>query len=90
MKLSNLRAEMQQRLKRVLKDTGIHLKTVSLTDGFDAMDTDKNSEIVRLAEKMTKSESQIVAFGTEAPYYNSMGLETIVMGPVGNNIQYLL
>jgi len=81
MKLSDLRAEMQQRLKHVLKDSGIQLKTIALTDGFDAMDTDKNSGIVQLAEKMTHSESQIVAFGTEAPYYNAMGLETIVMGP---------
>jgi acetylornithine deacetylase len=67
MKLEDLRTEMQQRLKQVLKNT--------------AMDTDKNAEIVQLAEKMTASDSQIVAFGTEAPYYNSMGLETIVMGP---------
>jgi len=81
MKLADLRAEMQKRLKLVLKGTGIQLKTVALTDGFDAMDTDKNSTIVKLAEKMTASESQIVAFGTEAPYYNSMGIETIVMGP---------
>jgi len=81
MKLEDLRAEMQQRLKQVLKNTGIQLKTVSLTDGFDAMDTAKSAEIVQLTEKMTASESQIVAFGTEAPYYNSMGLETIVMGP---------
>ena len=81
MKLEDLRIEMQQRLKQVLNDTGIQLKTVSLTDGFDAMDTAKSAEIVLLAEKMTASESQIVAFGTEAPYYNSMGLETIVMGP---------
>jgi len=81
MKLEDLRIEMQQRLKQVLKNTGIQLKTASLTDGFDAMDTATNTEIVQLAEKMTASESQIVAFGTEAPYYNSMGLETIVMGP---------
>ena len=81
MRLSDLRVDMQQRLKQVLKNSGIQLKTISLTDGFDAMHTDKNSEIVQLAEKMTDSESQIVAFGTEAPYYNSMGLETIVMGP---------
>ena len=81
MKLSDLRSEMQKRLKHVLRDTGIQLKTVSLTDGFDAMDTDKNSEIVKLAEKMTNTESQIVAFGTEAPYYNDIGLQTIVMGP---------
>lgn len=81
MKLTDLRAEMQQRLKNVLLNTGIQLKTVSLTDGFDAMDTDKNSDLVQRAEKMTHTDSQIVAFGTEAPYYNAMGMETIVMGP---------
>lgn len=81
MKLSDLRAEMQVRLKHVLQETGIKFKTIPLTDGFDAMDTDKNAEIVKLAEKMTHSESQIVAFGTEAPYYNDIGLQTIVMGP---------
>ena len=81
MKLSDLRSEMQQRLINVLLNTGIQLKTVSLTDGFDAMDTDKNSDLVQRAEKMTLTDSQIVAFGTEAPYYNAMGMETIVMGP---------
>jgi len=81
MKLSDLRTEMQQRLKHVLHNTGIKFKTIPLTDGFDALDTDKNSDLVKLAEKMTHTESQIVAFGTEAPYYNGIGLETIVMGP---------
>jgi len=81
MKINDLRAEMQQRLKQVLHGSGIQLKTIALTDGFDAMETDKNSDLVKLAEKMTHSESRIVAFGTEAPFYNAMGLETIVMGP---------
>ncbi len=81
MKINNLRAEMQQRLNQVLHGSGIQLKTIALTDGFDAMETDKNSDLVKLAEKMTHSESKIVAFGTEAPYYNDIGLETIVMGP---------
>ncbi|MFV2005389.1 MAG: M20/M25/M40 family metallo-hydrolase, partial [Gammaproteobacteria bacterium] len=81
MKISELRSEMQQRLKQVLQGSGIQLKIVKLTDGFDAMETDKNSDLVQLAEKMTNTESQAVAFGTEAPYYNAMGMETIVMGP---------
>ncbi len=81
MKITELRAEMQQRLKHVLHDTGIQLKTVPLFDGNDAMQTDKNSELVKLAEKMTHSESQTVAFCTEAPFYNEIGLQTIVMGP---------
>jgi len=72
---------MQQQLKQVLQKTGIQFKTVPLFDGVDAMATDKTSELVKLAEKMTLSESQVVAFATEAPYYNKMGLQTIVMGP---------
>ncbi len=81
MKVSELRAEMQQRLKHVLQETGIQFKTIPLFDGVDAMETDKNAELVKLAEKMTNTESQVVAFGTEAPYYNEIGLQTIVMGP---------
>ena len=81
MKVTDLRAEMQQRLKNVLRSTGIHFKTVALFDGVDAMETSKNSELVKLAEKMTGTDSQAVAFATEAPYYNAMGLDTIVMGP---------
>jgi len=81
MKIDELRAEMQLRLKNVLQDTGIQFKTVALFDGVDATETDKHSELVTLAEKMTNTESQAVAFGTEAPYYNELGLETIVMGP---------
>lgn len=81
MKIPELRAEMQQRLKRVLQATGIRFKTVPLFDGVDAMATDKDSELVKLAEKMTKSEAQVVAFSTEAPFYNEIGLQTIVMGP---------
>ena len=81
MRVSDLRAEMQQRLKNVLQETGIQFKTISLFDGVDAMETDKNAELVKLAEKMTNTESQVVAFSTEAPFYNEIGLQTIVMGP---------
>jgi acetylornithine deacetylase len=81
MKVSDLRFEMQHRLKHVLLGTGIQFKTVPLFDGVDAMETDKNSALVKLAEKMTNTKAQAVPFSTEAPYYNAMGLETIVMGP---------
>ena len=81
MQVSDLRNEMQQRLQQVLLDTGIQFKTTSLFDGVDAMETDKNSALVKLAEKMTNTEAQAVAFSTEAPYYQTMGLDTIIMGP---------
>jgi len=81
MKVEDLRAEMQRRLQQVLMDTGISFKTVALFEGVDAIETDKHSNLVKLAEKMTHSEARSVAFGTEAPYYNQIGLETIIMGP---------
>lgn len=81
MSIADLRSEMQKRLKHVLHNSGITLRTIALSEGFDAMNTDKNADIVKLAEKMTGTEAQIVAFGTEAPYYNAIGLQTIVMGP---------
>ena len=81
MKIDDLRDEMQLRLKNVLLNTGITFKTVALFDGVDAVETSSTSEIVQLAEKMTNTEAKAVAFGTEAPYYNSLGLESIVMGP---------
>jgi len=37
----------------------------------------------RLNRKISSTESQAVAFGTEAPFYNQIGLETTVMGPGG-------
>jgi len=81
MKIADLRSEMQRRLKHVLEETGIKLTTVPLFDGIEAIETDKNTGLVKLAEKMTDSEACAVAFATEAPHYSQLGLETIVMGP---------
>ena len=81
MKVTDLRHEMQQRLQHVLRDSGIEYRHVPLFDGIDAVETGKSAGLVKLAEQMTQSESKAVAFATEAPFYKTMGLETIVMGP---------
>jgi acetylornithine deacetylase len=81
MKISDLRSEMHRRLQEVLRDSGISLQTVGLFDGIEAVETSSESALVKLAERMTNSEAKAVAFGTEAPFYNSMGMDSIVMGP---------
>ena len=45
------------------------------------MHTDRESEITQYLESLTQKPSSAVAFGTEAPFYNEMGCETIVLGP---------
>ncbi len=45
------------------------------------MDTAQASEIAQHLKFLTGKSASSVAFGTEAPYYNSMQTETIVIGP---------
>jgi acetylornithine deacetylase len=45
------------------------------------METPATSEIVRCSEALTGYSAAAVAFGTEGPYFNQMGIDTIVLGP---------
>ncbi|MEE4299033.1 MAG: acetylornithine deacetylase [Pseudomonadales bacterium] len=38
-------------------------------------------ELIRLVEKLTGVEAGAVAFGTEAPFYQQLGMEAVVLGP---------
>lgn len=40
-----------------------------------------DTELVRVAERLTGYTAAAVGFGTEAPYFQSMGCETLVLGP---------
>jgi acetylornithine deacetylase len=40
-----------------------------------------DSELVRLAERLTGHAAEAVAFGTEAPYLQRLGCQTLVLGP---------
>lgn len=52
-----------------------------LGDGLPAMETDQASEIAQYLTFATGKAAGSVAFGTEAPYFNRMKTETIVIGP---------
>ncbi len=81
MQLTDLRNELNQRLQKVMPDYGFTLQTYPLFSGIPAMETPAHSELVKTTEKLTGHNAQSVAFGTEAPYLNTLGIETIVMGP---------
>lgn len=86
MSVVDLRHELKQRLSKTLEGNNITINMVSLFEGVDAMETDENARIVRAVEKLTDTTAGTVAFGTEAPYYDQMGIESIVFGP-GNIAQ---
>jgi acetylornithine deacetylase len=40
-----------------------------------------DSDLVKTAERLTGYAAATVAFGTEAPFLQNMGIDTIVLGP---------
>ncbi len=81
MSLDELRHDMRRRLDRTLPGTGFELETFPLFSGIPATETAADSAVVRAAEQLTGHTAGSVAFGTEAPYLNEMGMQTLVLGP---------
>lgn len=81
MDMQALRDELSSRLQHVLMGSGLELEVARLFAGTPAFETDRNSAIVRAAEKISGYQADSVAFGTEAPYLAQLGMDTLVMGP---------
>jgi acetylornithine deacetylase len=81
MHLDELRAQIEQRVGRLLEGSGLRFERDALFGGIPAMETPGIADIVRAAEGLTGHAAEAVAFGTEAPYLNQIGLQTIVLGP---------
>lgn len=81
MELDELRGEIDRRVARRLADSGLKVERVPLFEGIPAMETDARSPIVLAAEQLTGFSAGAVAFGTEGPYLNALGMQTVIMGP---------
>ncbi len=81
MDIQQLRAELTGRLGMLMADSGLKLEYIPLFDGIPAMDTPASSAIVQATENMTGYTAEAVAFGTEGPYLNQLGMQTVILGP---------
>ncbi len=81
MDLASIKAEIHQVAQQALQDTHFKLEFRSLLEGIPAYALDKNSSFLKQAESITGNKGITVAFGTEAPFWQQLGSETIVLGP---------
>ena len=81
MQISTLRNELHERINKTIERLGITCKFESLFEGVPPFETPHDSKIVRLASEQTRKNPVSVTFSTEAPFFNSMGMETVVLGP---------
>lgn len=76
-----IKSELHQVVNQSVAGSGLAVNIEAIFNGVPAMHTDANAEIVRLAERLSGHSASTVAFGTEGPYLNSMGMETVILGP---------
>ncbi|NIB42819.1 acetylornithine deacetylase [Pseudomaricurvus alkylphenolicus] len=76
-----LRGEIDLRLSEIAERSGSRIQRQTLFGGVPAYEEPANSELVKAVESHTGHHAASVAFATEAPYLQQLGMETIVMGP---------
>ncbi|WP_456404905.1 acetylornithine deacetylase, partial [Thiolapillus sp.] len=80
MDLDGLRGELDERLQQILQPTGLEVQRHSLFGGVPAFETPATAAIVQTAEALTGHSAEAVAFGTEGPFLQQLGMDTIIMG----------
>lgn len=76
-----LRAAIRSKLQPLAEQRGVRIDYGPIFPGVPPFEQVADSELVRLAERLTGRAAEAVAFGTEAPYLQRLGCETIVLGP---------
>jgi len=76
-----LRAELRERVTAISARRGLELDFAPLFPSIPPSETAAGAAIVKAAELLTGHPAEAVSFGTEAPFLNALGMETIVLGP---------
>jgi acetylornithine deacetylase len=81
MDLDELRARLRTRLENLFAGSPLRIEFTTLFDGLPPMETPAGAEVVKVVERLTGHTAGAIAFGTEAPYLQRLGLDVVVLGP---------
>ncbi|WP_313520034.1 acetylornithine deacetylase [Pseudomonas sp.] len=76
-----LRAAIREKLQPLAEARQVQIDFAPLFPEVPPFEQAADAELVRLAERLTGHAAEAVAFGTEAPYLQQLGCETLVLGP---------
>jgi len=86
MRTEDVRSELASRVAAIASRRGLEWEVVPLFASIPPAETPRESAIVRVGELLTGHTAEAVSFGTEAPFLNQLGMETLILGP-GNLAQ---
>ncbi len=78
---AGVRAQINARMTKLAEDLSLGIEMLPLIKNIEPFEQPADCELVRVAQKLSGHQAQAVAFATEAPFMQQLGMETIVMGP---------
>lgn len=75
------RAAIRERVIRATEASGVEVDFEVLFEGIDPLTTSADAAIVRHCEALSGHRAGCVNFGTEAPFFNQLGSDSVVFGP---------
>jgi acetylornithine deacetylase len=78
---NDVRAEIDARLAVLAAQLDLRVERRPLIEDIGPFEQGAGSELVQLAETLTGHSAEAVAFATEAPFLQALGMETIILGP---------
>ncbi|MGD8591423.1 MAG: acetylornithine deacetylase [Gammaproteobacteria bacterium] len=81
MHIEMLRQQLDSRLHALTGTSALTFSREPLCDGTPPLHTPADSPLVETLEKLTGYGAEAVAFCTEGPYLNSLGMDTVILGP---------
>jgi len=81
MKMQDIREEIRQLIADIAPQFGVQLLYEAATSGAPSAETPADSPFVQYIEKLTGDTAGSLAFGTEAPYFRQLGMDTVILGP---------
>jgi len=81
MEINQVREEIRQRVLPIAARFQVEATIKPLFPGLPAFFTAPDTELVRVAERLTGHTATSVAFGTEGPLLQQLGMDTIILGP---------
>lgn len=76
-----LRSEIREHLERIAGERQVRIDYKPLFPGVPPLDTAADAPLVQACEELTGFSAGSVAFATEGPYLNQIGMQTLILGP---------
>lgn len=81
MNSQELQQQLQERLQPLADTLAVNISLRELTAAVEPFEEAADSELIKTVEKLTGYQAEAVAFATEGPLLQQLGMQTVVLGP---------